>query len=86
MDETDYIHETDHIETNHSNRNPLISANTVSEFGASASIEKYMVSNYSSIFSDYITSRDENIRNSFRRKQNIVGKRQAVLSRIKNSG
>ena len=85
IDETDYIHETDHIETDHSNRNPLISANTVSDFGTSASIEKYMVSNYSSIFSDYITSRDETIRNSFRRKQNIAGKRQAVLARIKNS-
>ena len=44
-----------------------------------------MISNYPSVFSDYITSRDEEIRTSFRRKQNIAAKRQAILTSIKNN-
>jgi len=85
IDVNDWIHVDDHIGTLHSNHHPLISANTASEFGTSASLEKYMVSNYASAFSDYIFSRDENIRTAFRRKQNIAAKRGAVLARIANS-
>lgn len=85
MDEDSYLHETDFETGKHSNPKPLISTNISQEFGAQPSIEKYMVSNYSSIFSDYITSRDPVIRNSFKRKQNFASQKASVLARIKNN-
>jgi len=80
-----YLHESDWNSTIHSNPNPLISQNISQEFGISPSLEKYMVSNYLSVDSDYIAARDSLIRNTFRRKQNIAARRKSLLSRIENN-
>jgi len=80
-----YLHESDWNSTIHSNPNPLISQNISQEFGNSPSLEKYMVSNYLSVDSDYIAARDSLIRNTFRRKQNIAARRKSLLSRIENN-
>mgnify|MGYP001166535359 CR=1 FL=1 len=85
MDQTSYLHENDWETTSHSNPKQLISDTISEEFGLEPSVEKFMISNYPSVFSDYITSRDEEIRTSFRRKQNIAAKRQAILTSIKNN-
>jgi len=85
MAQSSYVHETNWNDTVHSNGRPLISENISDEFGNDISIEKFIISNYLSSTSEYVSSRDQTIRSSFKRRQNIAAKRQAILTRIKNN-
>jgi len=80
-----YLHNENWESTIHANPNSLITENISEEFGTEVSLENYMITNYLSLQSDYVSAREPIIRNTFRRKQNISGRRKSILSRITNN-